>query len=208
MPHDRIQLPRLSQVRRLVRLVRHHHPRVRANHEYGIGVYGLEKNRMINGEPARAVSFFINGNHPTLLPLVGDGLLPADIDGMTRPANTAAIPLVGTQDDNYVYGATSDALNILGSLGEVAQHSGCVVNIRGPTPGRRIRLQLPHWIALVGGGLLSLATAPAWIRQRPCGDVQPARRGRRRPVRFARRVDLGCSPWQRFELRPAPLRAR
>ncbi|MEP6527705.1 MAG: hypothetical protein ABJA86_11140 [Nocardioidaceae bacterium] len=80
--------------------------------EYGIGVYGLEKNKMLNGEPARAVSYFIDGNIPSQLPLVGDGLLPADIDGKTKPANGAAIPLVGTQDDDYVYGATFDALNI------------------------------------------------------------------------------------------------
>ena len=80
--------------------------------EYGIGVYGLEKNKMLSGAPARAVSYFINGNDPTLLPLVGDGLLPADVDGSTKPANGAAIPLVGTQDDNWVYGATFDAVNI------------------------------------------------------------------------------------------------
>ncbi len=80
--------------------------------EYGIGVYGLEKNKMLNGQPARAVSYFIDGNNPALLPLVGDGLLPADVDGTTRPANDAAIPLVGTQDDDWEYGATSDAVNI------------------------------------------------------------------------------------------------
>jgi hypothetical protein len=80
--------------------------------EYGIGVYGLEKNKMINGLPARAVSFFIDGNDPTLLPLVGDGLLPTDIDGKQKPKTDAAIPLVGTQDDGGGYGAASDALNV------------------------------------------------------------------------------------------------
>ena len=81
--------------------------------EYGIGVYGLEKNKMLDGNPnARFVSFFIDGNDPDLLPLVGDGLLPADIDGKQKPKNEATIPLVGTQDDDYVYGATFDALNI------------------------------------------------------------------------------------------------
>jgi len=79
---------------------------------YGIGVYGLEKSKMLRGRNARAVSFFINGNRPRLLPLVGDGLLPADIDGTQLPRPDAAIPLVGTQDDDYFYGATSDALNI------------------------------------------------------------------------------------------------
>jgi hypothetical protein len=80
--------------------------------EYGISVYGLEKNKMVNGQPARAAHFFINGNDPDLLPLVGDGLLPADVDGKQKPKNDAAIPIVGTQDDNASYGGTFDALNI------------------------------------------------------------------------------------------------
>jgi hypothetical protein len=81
--------------------------------EYGIGVYALEKNKMVDGDPnARNVRFFIDGNDPVLLPLVGDGLLPADIDGKQKPKNDAAIPLVGTQDDGGGYGATFDALNI------------------------------------------------------------------------------------------------
>ncbi|NJC97675.1 MAG: hypothetical protein FIB03_15290 [Anaerolineae bacterium] len=80
--------------------------------EYGIGVYALEKNKMVNGQPARAVSFFIDGNDPDLLPLVGDGLLPADIDGKQKPPPNSRIPIVGTQDDSAFYGATFDALNI------------------------------------------------------------------------------------------------
>ena len=81
--------------------------------EYGISVYGLEKNKMINGEPnARAVHFYLDGNDPAILPLVGDGLLPADIDGTRRPINGAPAPIVGTQDDGAGYGGTFDALNI------------------------------------------------------------------------------------------------
>jgi hypothetical protein len=80
--------------------------------EYGIGVYALEKNKMVNGEPARSVRFFVDGNVPENLPLVGDGLLPADIDGKQMPKNDASIPLVGTQDDGAGYGGTFDALNI------------------------------------------------------------------------------------------------
>ena len=80
--------------------------------EYGIGVYGLEKNKMINGQPARNVHFFIDGNIPGQLPLVGDGLLPANIDGKQKPKTDTAIPLVGTQDDGGGYGATFDAINI------------------------------------------------------------------------------------------------
>jgi hypothetical protein len=83
--------------------------------EYGIGVYGLERNKMINGEPkARAVSFFLDGNDPDILPLVGDGLLPPDMDGKQKPKEDAPAPIVGTQDDDASadYLATFDALNI------------------------------------------------------------------------------------------------
>ena len=69
---------------------------------------------MVNGDPnARSVKFFIDGNDPDLLPLVGDGLLPADPDGKQKPKTDTAIPIVGTQDDDAAnYGATFDALNI------------------------------------------------------------------------------------------------
>src|SRR5438309_7004224 len=81
--------------------------------EYGIGVYALERDKMLAGDPnARVVSFFLDGNAPGMLPLVGDGLLPPDIDGRTKPLNGAPAPLVGTQDDGAGYGATFDALNI------------------------------------------------------------------------------------------------
>jgi hypothetical protein len=46
------------------------------------------------------------------LSLIGDGLLPADIDGTGQPTEDAPAPIVGTQDDNASYGATFDALNI------------------------------------------------------------------------------------------------
>jgi hypothetical protein len=84
---------------------------------YGISVYALEKNKMVNGEPnARAVQFFLetdvtpNGSVP--LALVGDGLLPPDMDGNRRPIDGAPAPIVGTQDDSADYGATIDAINI------------------------------------------------------------------------------------------------
>jgi hypothetical protein len=79
---------------------------------YGIGVYGLERNKMINGDPqARAVSFLLEESDVPIN-LIGDGLLPPDIDGKTKPKNDAPAPLVGTQDDEGPYGATFDALNI------------------------------------------------------------------------------------------------
>lgn len=79
--------------------------------EYGIGIYALERRRMLQGLPARSVAFFLDGNNPNILPLVGDGLLPAYHDGKTKPTNKP-IPIVGTQDDGAGYGATFDAINI------------------------------------------------------------------------------------------------
>jgi hypothetical protein len=80
--------------------------------EYGIGVYGLERNKMIDGDPgARAVSFFLDSS-VVPINLIGDGLLPPDVDGKTKPKNEDVAPLVGTQDDGGPYGATFDALNI------------------------------------------------------------------------------------------------
>jgi len=79
---------------------------------YGISVYALEKNKMLDGNPnARAVQFFLDS---AVVPinLMGDGLLPPDIDGTRRPIDGAPAPIVGTQDNNGPYGALSDALNI------------------------------------------------------------------------------------------------
>jgi hypothetical protein len=79
---------------------------------YGISVYALEKAKMISGNPnARAVQFFIDSN-VVPLELIGDGLLPADIDGHRRPQAQVAAPIFGSQDDDYFYGALFDALNV------------------------------------------------------------------------------------------------
>jgi hypothetical protein len=81
--------------------------------EYGISVYALEKNKMVNGEPtARAVQFFLDSDDVPISQ-IGDGLLPPDLDGNRRPMpNDAPAPVVGTQDDGGPYGATFDALNV------------------------------------------------------------------------------------------------
>ena len=80
--------------------------------EYGVSVYALERSKMITGIPnARAVHFFLDST--SVAPnLIGDGLLPADIDGKVQPTDTAAIPIMGIQDDGGPFGATFDGLNI------------------------------------------------------------------------------------------------
>jgi len=80
--------------------------------KYGISVYALEKAKMISGNPrARAVQFFLDSDEVPL-ELIGDGLLPPDIDGNRRPQARVSAPIVGTMDDDANYGATFDALNI------------------------------------------------------------------------------------------------
>jgi len=80
--------------------------------EYGISVYALEKEKMLDGDPnARMVHFFLDS---AVVPIyqIGDGLLPADVDGDEDPLGNAPAPVVGTMDQGAQYGAPFDALNI------------------------------------------------------------------------------------------------
>jgi len=79
--------------------------------EYGISVYALEKQKMLQGDPnARMVHFFLDS---AVVPIsqIGDGLLPADIDGENSDDSVPA-PIVGTMDDGGPYGAPFDGLNV------------------------------------------------------------------------------------------------
>ena len=88
------------------------------NAGYAVGVYALEKNKMVNGQPARVIGFRLDAFNddgstgPVPLNLIGDGLLPAYIDGKQKPKTVDTMPIIGTQDDGAGYGATFDALNI------------------------------------------------------------------------------------------------
>jgi len=98
---------------------------------YGISVYALEKNKMIAGNPnARAVQFFLEFG-PVSLELIGDGLLPPDIDGTRRPKDGVAAPIVGTMDDGADYGAPSDAINVFDL--KVLWNSKPIATLTGPT---------------------------------------------------------------------------
>ncbi len=87
--------------------------------------------------------FFIDGNVPGQLALVGDGLLPADFDGTRLPAEDATIPIVGTQDDGGGYGATFDAAEHLQAVDQVEIDSHGFARSGRPTPRRVVRLDLP-----------------------------------------------------------------
>ncbi len=98
---------------------------------YGISVYALEKNKMINGQAkARAVQFFLDSN-VVPLEMIGDGLLPPDVDGKTKPKTDAPAPIIGTQDDGAGYGATFDAVNIWEL--RVQWNATATASLSGPT---------------------------------------------------------------------------
>jgi hypothetical protein len=77
-----------------------------------IGVYAIDRQQMIAGNPAPVVISFLNPLNPGVAQFVGDGLLPADIDGSTLPPANSPIYLIGSMDDGGPYGADDDALSL------------------------------------------------------------------------------------------------
>jgi cell division septation protein DedD len=76
----------------------------------GAGAYALDRTQALAGDPNPTVVGFLAP--PTPLYIVGDGLLPTDLDGQTLPPAGSPNFFVGSQDDNASYGAPSDALNL------------------------------------------------------------------------------------------------
>jgi hypothetical protein len=79
--------------------------------DYRIGYYAVDRHALTEGDPnPTVVAFYLTfGVDP--LNLLGDGLLPADLDGRRKPPAGSPHYVVGTQDDNAFYGATFDAVN-------------------------------------------------------------------------------------------------
>ena len=75
-----------------------------------IGVYAIDKAQMLAGNPAPTIIQFLNPLNPGVAQFVGDGLLPADVDGSTPPPAGGPIYLLGSMDDGGPYGAEEDAL--------------------------------------------------------------------------------------------------
>ncbi len=77
----------------------------------GVGVYGLSRAQLIAGNPTPTIVQFLIA--PGATPYnVGDGLLPADIDGSTLPPAGAPAYLVGSMDLGGPYSAPQDALTL------------------------------------------------------------------------------------------------
>jgi hypothetical protein len=77
----------------------------------GVGAYALNRSQMIAGNPSPQIISFIVPPGTTSYN-VGDGLLPADIDGNTLPPGGSPAYYVGSMDNGGPYGAPQDALTL------------------------------------------------------------------------------------------------
>jgi len=79
--------------------------------QVGVGAFALNRAQMIAGNPApQVVSFFVpNGATPYN---IGNGLLPADWDGVIAPPAGSPNYFIGSMDDGAGTGAPQDALTI------------------------------------------------------------------------------------------------
>jgi hypothetical protein len=77
----------------------------------GVGAYALNRDQMLLGNPTPQVVSFVLP--PAGMQFrIGDGLLPADLDGNTLPPAGSPQYFVGSQDQGGPYAAPSDALNL------------------------------------------------------------------------------------------------
>lgn len=77
----------------------------------GVGAYAINRAQVLAGNPAPTVVSFVVA--PGAAPFnVGDGLLPADVDGPTLPPVGAPSYFVGSMDQGGPYSAPQDALTL------------------------------------------------------------------------------------------------
>jgi hypothetical protein len=82
--------------------------------DYRIGIYAIDRNALVAGRPdPTVVKFYLTAPPVGSDPLyrLGDGLLPADLDGKKRPPPHSPEYFAGTMDDGGPYGAPRDAIN-------------------------------------------------------------------------------------------------
>ena len=97
---------------------------------------------MIAGNPkARAVQFFLDSN-VVPLNLMGDGLLPPDIDGTRRPMDPLPRRSSARRMTTMFYGDLRRAQH-LRAEGEVEGHAGGFANPGGADAGGLVRLVFP-----------------------------------------------------------------
>ena len=76
----------------------------------GVGAYALNRAQAVAGDPSAQIISFLAP--PTPAYILGDGLLPSDLDGTTLPPAGSPNFFVGSMDNNGPYGAPQDALTL------------------------------------------------------------------------------------------------
>jgi hypothetical protein len=74
----------------------------------GVGAYALNRAQAVAGNPNAIIISFLAPPSPAYV--VGDGLLPSDLDGPNLPPAGSPNYFVGSQDNGGPYGAPSDGL--------------------------------------------------------------------------------------------------
>ena len=75
----------------------------------GVGAYAVNRAQAISGNPPQVISFLAPPN-PAYV--VGDGLLPSNLDGITQPPAGSPNYYVGSEDPNAGRGAPQNALTL------------------------------------------------------------------------------------------------
>jgi dockerin type I repeat protein len=75
----------------------------------GVGAYAVNRAQAISGNPPQVISFLAPPN-PAYV--VGDGLLPSNLDGITQPPTGSPNYYVGSEDPNAGRGAPQNALTL------------------------------------------------------------------------------------------------
>ena len=98
----------------------------------GVGAYAINRAQILAGNPAAQMIVFLAppGGTPYN---VGDGLLPADLDGLTPPPGSPEI-FVGSMDLGGPYGAPQDALSIWRYHVDFTTPLNSTFTLAGPLP--------------------------------------------------------------------------
>ncbi|MCB0079039.1 MAG: fibronectin type III domain-containing protein [Anaerolineales bacterium] len=98
-----------------------------------IGLYAIDRPALMSGDPNATLIHFaipVDGNEATL----GDGLLPADLDGNMLPPDGSPQWFVGTMDDGGPYAAPQDALSLWRFAANFAEPAASSVSLQAVIP--------------------------------------------------------------------------
>ena len=111
--------------------------------DYRIGVYAINRHQLVEGDPnPTVVSFYlVDGIDP--LYLLGDGILPADLDGKRMPPPHSPEYFAGTMDDDYWLRSAVRRDQLVRGGHRLRASVELDLRADGATRDRAVRLELP-----------------------------------------------------------------